>query len=110
MGLIINKILDSFSNMKAKILMIGLDNAGKTTILYKMKLNEVVTSVPTVGFNVENIKYKNLEFNVWDIGGQTKLRQLWHHYYDNTDAVIYVLDSSDEERMQLAKETLEGVL
>ena len=81
--------------MKAKIVMIGLDNAGKTTILYKMKLNEVVHSVPTIGFNVENIKYKNLEFSVWDIGGQTRLVNLWHHYYENTDAVIYVLDSSD---------------
>ncbi len=52
MGGYITKILDSFSSMKAKICMIGLDNAGKTTILYKMKLNEVVSSVPTVGFNV----------------------------------------------------------
>lgn len=106
MGSFLNKILDSFSSMKAKILLIGLDNAGKTTILYRMKLNEVVTSVPTVGFNVQSVKYKNLDFTVWDIGGQTKLIQLWHHYYANSDAVIYVLDSSDDERLELAKETL----
>lgn len=99
MGSYINKILDSFSNMKAKIVMIGLDGAGKTTVLYQMKLNQNVSSVPTIGFNVESIKYKNLEFTVWDIGGQTKFRSLWHHYYDNNDAIIYVVDSSDEERL-----------
>jgi ADP-ribosylation factor protein 1 len=95
MGALINKILNSFSDMKAKILMLGLDGAGKTTILYQMKLNEHVCSVPTVGFNVEEINYKGLSFNVWDIGGQTRLRDLWHHYYNGSDAVIYVLDSAD---------------
>jgi ADP-ribosylation factor protein 1 len=60
-----------------------------------MKLNELVCSVPTVGFNVEEINYKGLSFNVWDIAGQTKLRDLWHHYYNGSDAVIYVLDSAD---------------
>ena len=110
MGAIINKLLNSLSDMKAKILMLGLDNAGKTTILYQMKLNEAVASVPTVGFNVEEVNYKGLQFNVWDIGGQTKLRSLWHHYYSGSDAVIYVLDSSDEERIQLARDTLEEVI
>jgi small GTP-binding protein len=106
MGQYIVRILNSFSDMKAKILMLGLDGAGKTTILYQMKLNEAVSSVPTVGFNVEEINYKGLQFTVWDIGGQSKLRDLWHHYYQGSDAVIYVLDSADEERIQLAKETL----
>jgi small GTP-binding protein len=110
MGHLITRLLNSLSDLKAKILMLGLDNAGKTTILYQMKLNEVVASVPTVGFNVEEVNYKGLHFSVWDIGGQTKLRDLWHHYYSGSDAVIYVLDSSDEERLQLAKETLENVI
>ena len=109
MGSLIAKLLNSLSDMKAKILMLGLDNAGKTTILYQMKLNETVASVPTVGFNVEEVNYRGLQFNVWDIGGQTKLRDLWHHYYSGSDAVIYVLDSADEERIDLAKETLENV-
>lgn len=99
MGQYIFRILNSFSDMKAKILMLGLDNAGKTTILYQMKLNEAVSSVPTVGFNVEEINYKGLQFTVWDIGGQSKLRDLWYHYYQGSDAVIYVLDSADEERL-----------
>ena len=68
-----------------------------------MKLNESITSVPTVGFNVEEVNYKGLQFTVWDIGGQSKLRDLWHHYYSGSDAVIYVLDAADEERIELAR-------
>ena len=74
MGQLIAKLLNSFSDMKCKILMLGLDAAGKTTILYQMKLNEAISSVPTVGFNVEEVNYKGLHFTVWDIGGQTRLR------------------------------------
>jgi len=95
MGHLLAKIINSFADMKSKILMLGLDNAGKTTILYQMKFNEVAASVPTVGFNVEEINYRGLNFTVWDIGGQTRLRDLWHHYYDGSDAIIYVLDASD---------------
>lgn len=106
MGQYIFKILNSFSDMKAKILMLGLDGAGKTTILYQMKLNEAVSSVPTVGFNVEEVNYRGLNFTVWDIGGQTRLRELWHYYYNGSNAIIYVLDSADTDRIALAKETL----
>ena len=74
MGNYINKMLDSLSNSfgkkkQLKILMLGLDAAGKTTILYKLKIGETLTSVPTIGFNVEEVKYKNLNFMIWDIGG-----------------------------------------
>ena len=68
-------------NKEVRILMLGLDAAGKTTILYKLKLNEVVNTIPTIGFNVETFEYKNIEFNCWDIGGQFKLRNLWSHYF-----------------------------
>ena len=60
-----------------RILMVGLDAAGKTTILYKLKLGEVVNTIPTIGFNVETVEYKNISFNVWDVGGQDRLRALW---------------------------------
>lgn len=50
-------------------------------ILYKMKLGDLVKTIPTVGFNVEVVKYKNVKFNVWDVGGQDKIRSLWRHYY-----------------------------
>jgi ADP-ribosylation factor protein 6 len=99
MGQLIFRILNSFSDMKAKILMLGLDAAGKTTILYQMKLNENVASVPTIGFNVEEVNYKGLQFTVWDIGAQGKIIGLWHHYFEGTDALIYVVDSADEERL-----------
>ena len=67
--------------------MIGLDNAGKTTVLYKLKLGEVVTTIPTIGFNVETVEYKNVSFTVWDVGGQTKIRPLWQYYFDRQVAL-----------------------
>ena len=73
--------------------MLGLDAAGKTTALYKLKMNEMVTTIPTIGFNVETLQHKNLEMTVWDVGGQDKIRQLWKHYYENTDALIFLVDS-----------------
>eukprot|EP01083_Nonionella_stella_P153779 494498_1 len=82
-----------------RILMVGLDAAGKTTILYKLKLGEVITTIPTIGFNVETVEYKNIEFTVWDIGGQHLIRPLWRHYYQGTEAVIFVVDSNDRERI-----------
>ena len=60
---------------------VGLDAAGKTTILYKLKLGEIVTTIPTIGFNVETVEYKNISFTVWDVGGQDKIRPLWRHYF-----------------------------
>ena len=66
------------------MLMLGLDGAGKTTILYKLKLGESISTVPTIGFNVENVQYKKLSMTIWDIGGQTRLRKLWHHYFIGT--------------------------
>ena len=80
--------------------------AGKTTILYKLQMGEVVTTVPTIGFNVETVQYKNLRFQVWDLGGQTSIRPYWRCYYQNTNAVIYVVDSADQERMGISKQEL----
>ena len=95
-----NWLANLFKKRKdVSIVMIGLDNAGKTTILYKLFLNEVITTIPTIGFNVESVTYKGLNLNVWDIGGQSKIRPLWHHYYDQTNAIIFVIDSTDTERM-----------
>lgn len=80
MGLAISKIFDRlFGKKEMRILMLGLDAAGKTTILYKLKLGEVVSSVPTIGFNVETVEYKNIKFTVWDVGGQDKIRLLWRY-------------------------------
>ena len=71
MGFFLSKVWNFFSKSKNnfKIIILGLQNAGKTTILYKLKLGEVVSSVPTIGFNVETLEYKNIKFTVWDVGG-----------------------------------------
>lgn len=93
-----------------RILMVGLDAAGKTTILYKLKLGEIVTTIPTIGFNVETVEYKNISFTVWDVGGQTKIRKLWRHYFSNTDGVIFVVDSNDRDRIAEAEQELQNML
>ncbi|KJE95735.1 ADP-ribosylation factor 1 [Capsaspora owczarzaki ATCC 30864] len=89
---------------------IGLDAAGKTTALYRMKLGEVVTTIPTIGFNVETIEYKNLKITTWDIGGRGGIRPLWRHYTANTDAVILMVDSNDRDRISEAAHELTRML
>ncbi|NWX44546.1 ARF5 factor, partial [Steatornis caripensis] len=89
---------------------VGLDAAGKTTILYKLKLGEIVTTIPTIGFNVETVEYKNICFTVWDVGGQDKIRPLWRHYFQNTQGLIFVVDSNDRERVQESAEELQKML
>merc|ERR1711971_1217748 len=95
MGSLFGKIWQRMiGTREMRILMVGLDAAGKTTILYKLKLGEVVNTIPTIGFNVETVEYRNISFNVWDVGGQDKIRLLWRHYYTNTQGLIYVVDSN----------------
>ncbi|XP_061835369.2 ADP-ribosylation factor 1-like [Nerophis lumbriciformis] len=99
-----------FGKKEMRILMVGLDAAGKTTILYKLKLGEIVTTIPTIGFNVETVEYKNISFTVWDVGGQDKIRPLWRHYFQNTQGLIFVVDSNDRERCNEAREELMRML
>eukprot|EP01106_Pelomyxa_sp_JSP_P012451 TRINITY_DN345_c0_g1_i6.p2 TRINITY_DN345_c0_g1~~TRINITY_DN345_c0_g1_i6.p2 ORF type:complete len:194 (-),score=88.67 TRINITY_DN345_c0_g1_i6:107-646(-) len=99
-----------FGKKDMRILMVGLDAAGKTTILYKLKLGEIVTTIPTIGFNVETVEYKNINFTVWDVGGQDKIRPLWRHYFQNTQGIIFVVDSNDRERVGEASEELQKIL
>jgi len=111
MGLTISSLFKRlFGNKEMRILMVGLDAAGKTTILYKLKLGEIVTTIPTIGFNVESVEYKNINFTVWDVGGQDKIRPLWRHYFQNTQGVIFVVDSNDRERVGEANEELNKML
>merc|ERR1712216_153901 len=114
-GLAISKALDALTSLASskaptRVLMLGLDAAGKTSILYKLKLNELVTSIPTIGFNVESLKYKNLDMTIWDVGGQDKIRALWRFYYHGTDAIIFVVDSADRDRLGEARETLQSMM
>jgi len=111
MGIAISSLLKRLlSGKDMRILMVGLDAAGKTTILYKLKLGEVVVTIPTIGFNVETVEYKNINFTVWDVGGQDKIRPLWRHYFQNTQGLIFVVDSNDRERIQEAREELDKML
>ncbi|KAJ6995273.1 ADP-ribosylation factor 1-like [Populus alba x Populus x berolinensis] len=87
MGLLFSRMFSSlFGNKEARILVLGLDNAGKTTILYRLQMGEVVSTIPTIGFNVETVQYNNIKFQVWD------------------------LDSSDTERIGIAKEEFHSIL
>jgi len=120
-----------FGKKEMRILMVGLDAAGKTTILYKLKLGEIVTTIPTIGnvvpcfallepppptptqctgFNVETVEYKNISFTVWDVGGQDKIRPLWRHYFQNTQGIIFVVDSNDRDRIGEARDELQRML
>uniref|UniRef100_A0A8B9JLV2 ADP-ribosylation factor 5 n=1 Tax=Astyanax mexicanus TaxID=7994 RepID=A0A8B9JLV2_ASTMX len=111
MGLTISSVFSRlFGKKQMRILMVGLDAAGKTTILYKLKLGEIVTTIPTIGFNVETVEYKNISFTVWDVGGQDKIRPLWRHYFQNTQGLIFVVDSNDRERAQEAAEELQKMV
>ncbi len=93
------------SGKKASILILGLDASGKTTLLYRLKTNTTDATIPTIGFNVEEISYGNLTFTCFDIGGQEKIRRLWHNYYQGADAVVFVVDSNDTPRFpEVAKE------
>jgi small GTP-binding protein len=75
-----------------------------------LKLGEIVTTIPTIGFNVETVEYKNISFTVWDVGGQDKIRPLWRHYFQNTQGLIFVVDSNDRERVNEAREELNKML
>lgn len=111
MGNQFTKLFNGMSGKKEmRILMVGLDAAGKTTILYKLKLGEVVTTIPTIGFSVETVEYKNISFTTWDVGGQDKIRPLWRHYYQNTNAIIFVVDSNDRDRITQAANELTRML
>ena len=107
MGFIFSKIFSSlFSYQEVRLLILGLDNAGKTTMLYQMQCGEVKVTVPTLGFNVESVKYENITFQMWDLGGQSEIRPFWRCYFPKTNAIVFVIDSSDKERIDIAKQEL----
>ena len=93
-----------------RCLMLGLDASGKTALLYQMKLGEVVTTIPTIGFNVETITVRRTECVIWDVGGQDKIRPLWHCYISGTNVLFFVVDSSDSSRFADARAQLCRVL
>ena len=95
---------------EVRLCVLGLDNAGKTTILKSIANEEIQSVMPTQGFNVKTLSVGNFKFNVWDLGGQKAIRQHWKNYYDKLDCLIYVIDSSDRIRLNECAEELQSLL
>ncbi|RWA12006.1 hypothetical protein EKO27_g3104 [Xylaria grammica] len=93
-----------------RILMLGLDNAGKTTIVKKIMNEDVNTVSPTLGFIIKTIDYGGYKLNIWDVGGQKTLRSYWRNYFEKTDALIWVVDATDRLRIDDCREELHGLL
>ncbi|XP_030350774.1 ADP-ribosylation factor-like protein 14 [Strigops habroptila] len=96
---------------QANILMLGLDSAGKSKLLYKLKSNDVFLTIPTIGFNVDMIETgKDFTLTFWDVGGQKKMREVWCNFLENADGLLYVVDSSDKQRLEESKKEFVHIL
>lgn len=93
-----------------RILMLGLDNAGKTTIVKQIMNEDVTTVSPTLGFIIKTIDFQGYKLNIWDVGGQKTLRSYWRNYFEKTDALIWVVDATDRLRINDCREELAGLL
>ncbi|XP_023234543.1 ADP-ribosylation factor-like protein 2 [Centruroides sculpturatus] len=95
---------------EVRLLMLGLDNAGKTTILKKFNGEDINTISPTLGFNIKTLEHRGFRLNMWDVGGQKSLRSYWQNYFESTDGLIWVVDSADRRRLQDCKNELHALL
>mmetsp|Transcript_147157 Transcript_147157/g.274087 ORF Transcript_147157/g.274087 Transcript_147157/m.274087 type:complete len:270 (-) Transcript_147157:172-981(-) len=114
-GLVSSALGHMLGKQETRIIMLGLDAAGKTTILYKLKLGEVRTTIPTIGMNIESVEYKSsmtklVSMTVWDVGGRDKIRPLYRHFYKQGNALVFVVDSNDCDRIEDAREQLMDTL
>lgn len=129
MGNLFASLFSRLKKRETRVLLLGLDHAGKTTVLSQLGIQNMYSKnqklkdsqegiddidvnnvVPTVGFNVKEVVFDKLQFLLWDLGGQTNIRQMWKYYYKGTDGLIYVIDSSDHERLKENKIELENLL
>ncbi|KAI0211999.1 ADP-ribosylation factor-like protein 2 [Lamellibrachia satsuma] len=110
MGLltILKKMKEKEKEMR--LLMLGLDNAGKTTILKKYNGEDIDTISPTLGFNIKTLEHKGYKLNIWDVGGQKSLRSYWRNYFESTDGLIWVVDCADRRRLTDCKRELDSLL
>jgi len=95
---------------EVRILMLGLDNAGKTTIWKKFNGEDINTISPTLGFNIKSLEHKGFQLNIWDVGGQKSLRSYWRNYFESTDGLVWVVDSADKMRLEDCKAELHKLL
>ena len=93
-----------------RLLMLGLDNAGKTTVVKKFNGEDIDLISPTLGFNIKTLEYRGFKLNIWDVGGQTSLRSYWRNYFEQTDGLIWVVDSADRMRLRDCKAELQALL
>ncbi|KAM9426228.1 ADP-ribosylation factor-like protein 2 [Pholidichthys leucotaenia] len=93
-----------------RLLMLGLDNAGKTTILKKFNGEDVSTISPTLGFNIKTLEHRGFKLNIWDVGGQKSLRSYWRNYFESTDGLVWVVDSADRLRLEDCRQELSALL
>mmetsp|Transcript_33010 Transcript_33010/g.47703 ORF Transcript_33010/g.47703 Transcript_33010/m.47703 type:complete len:189 (-) Transcript_33010:34-600(-) len=98
------------SETEARLLILGLDNSGKTTILKKLSEEDISHITPTQGFNIKSLNHGDFKLNVWDIGGQKSIRPYWRNYFESSDAIIYVIDSADRRRMEETGIELQALL
>mmetsp|Transcript_12597 Transcript_12597/g.17513 ORF Transcript_12597/g.17513 Transcript_12597/m.17513 type:complete len:183 (-) Transcript_12597:353-901(-) len=98
------------SEKEARLLVLGLDNAGKTTCLKQLSNETITNVVPTQGFNIKSVVKDGFKLNVWDIGGQKTIRPYWRNYFENTDCLVYVIDSADQKRVEEAGSELGKLL
>eukprot|EP01004_Peranema_trichophorum_P009407 NODE_8150_length_705_cov_42.924399_g7531_i0.p1 GENE.NODE_8150_length_705_cov_42.924399_g7531_i0~~NODE_8150_length_705_cov_42.924399_g7531_i0.p1 ORF type:complete len:179 (-),score=37.40 NODE_8150_length_705_cov_42.924399_g7531_i0:140-676(-) len=85
---------------EARLLFLGLDNAGKTTCLRKLSDEDISHISPTQGFNIKSLQHEGFKLNAWDIGGQKAIRTYWSNYYDQTDVLVFVVDAADSRRLE----------
>eukprot|EP00624_Nannochloropsis_granulata_P004241 evm.model.NODE_31236_length_39405_cov_67.395760.6 len=111
MGQLCERMMDLLSRrIEKRVVLLGLDNAGKTTCVYRLVLGKKIDTVPTIGFNSEEVHYNRCNFIMWDIGGQAKIRKLWKHYIESADALIFVVDSQDRARLKEARAAFKRML
>mmetsp|Transcript_15930 Transcript_15930/g.24508 ORF Transcript_15930/g.24508 Transcript_15930/m.24508 type:complete len:183 (+) Transcript_15930:43-591(+) len=114
MGVVVSKFRNLVNFRKTekmyRLLLLGLDSAGKSTMLYQLKTGERVATRPTVGFQVEHVTFNNFHFSIWDLGGQDKLRDIWRQYYPGIHAVIFVVDAADIKRIDTVRQELFGLM
>jgi ADP-ribosylation factor-like protein 2 len=110
MGLlsILRKIKEKEQEMR--IIILGLDNAGKTTVMKKLCGEDVTEISPTVGFNIKTLEYNRYMLNIWDVGGQKSIRPFWRNYFEQTDGIVWVIDSVDKFRMEECRLQLREIL
>lgn len=103
MGPVLGRLFEACRRIEKRVVLLGLDNAGKTTAVYRLLLGKKIDTIPTVGFISEEIRHHQFSLILWDIGGQSRIRKLWKHYVESADALIFVVDAQDRTRMKEAR-------